>query len=44
MNSDSSSHDSLALDVNDVHKFYGTGRGAYHALRGFSMDVPYGTM
>ena len=39
-----STDDSLALYVNDVHKFYGTGRGAHHALCALSMEVSYGTM
>ena len=44
MTSDSSLPSGLALYVKDVHKFYGTGRGAFHALRSLSMEVPYGTM
>lgn len=35
---------SLSLRVKDVHKFYGTGRSAYHVLRALSMEVEYGTM
>ena len=34
----------LALHAKDVQKFYGIGRGAYHVLKGFTMEVPYGTM
>ena len=35
----------LALQTRNVHKFYGTGRNAFHALRaGFDMDVPYGLL
>jgi len=34
----------LALEVKDLQKFYGTGRGAFHMLRSFNMEVQYGTM
>jgi len=40
---DSSSR-ALALVTRDVHKFYGVGKNAFHVLRGFNMDAPYGTM
>lgn len=40
---DEISKNSLALHVKDVHKSYGTRRGAYHVLRAFTMEVPYGT-
>ena len=39
-----SADNSLALHVKDVHKFYGTGRRAYHVLRSLNMEVPYGSM
>ncbi|XP_065887955.1 ABC transporter G family member 20-like [Dysidea avara] len=34
----------LALQVKGVHKFYGRGRGAYHALRSLNMEVQYGSI
>jgi len=34
----------LALQVKDVHKFYGRGPGAYHVLRSLNMEVQYGSM
>jgi len=42
--SDESGVDTLAIQAQDVHKFYGTGRNASHVLKGLSMSVPYGTM
>ena len=35
---------SLALQVKDVHKFYGRGSSAYHVLRSLNMEVEYGSM
>ncbi|XP_065887981.1 ABC transporter G family member 20-like [Dysidea avara] len=35
---------SLALQVKDLHKFYGTGRSAFHVLRSFNMEVQYGSI
>ncbi|XP_065916659.1 ABC transporter G family member 20-like [Dysidea avara] len=34
----------LAIQTRDVHKFYGTGRNAFHVLRGLNMSVPCGTI
>jgi len=41
---ESSQSRDLALEVKDLQKFYGTGRGAFHVLRSFNMEVQYGTM
>lgn len=42
--SDNGEINSLALQTRDLHKFYGTGKKAFHVLRGLDVDVPYGTM
>ncbi|XP_065910828.1 ABC transporter G family member 20-like [Dysidea avara] len=34
----------LAIQTQDLHKFYGTGRNAFHALKGLNLSVPYGTI
>ncbi|XP_065910114.1 ABC transporter G family member 23-like isoform X2 [Dysidea avara] len=34
----------LAIQTQDLHKFYGTGRNAFHALKGLNLSVPYGTL
>ncbi|XP_065916658.1 ABC transporter G family member 20-like isoform X2 [Dysidea avara] len=34
----------LAIQTRDVQKFYGTGRNAFHVLRGLNMSVPRGTI
>ena len=44
MDSSQNTDSSLALQVKDVHKFYGSGRGAFHVLRSFNMEVQYGAM
>ena len=42
--SDNGEINSLALQTRNLHKFYGTGKKAFHVLRGLDVDVPYGTM
>ncbi|XP_065887972.1 ABC transporter G family member 23-like isoform X2 [Dysidea avara] len=37
-------NNSLALQVERVHKFYGRGRSAYHVLRSLDMEVQYGSV
>ena len=41
---DHSGVDTLAIQAQDVHKFYGTGRNASHVLKGLNISVPYGMM